>query len=302
MTARITLSKIPVRRSWTAHVAVGGSGLPPALQSFEFPDPSQWSALLEALVDGKVPAEQVDVLKESTGGRVWRVRWDLPNGLRTIICRSWPPVTPIIRILGRWLRANAGHLHWRKAIRLIDAGVHTALPLVLCEPKSGPDDTWLITTDVLDGVDLDTIVLTELPRLDRGVMIAAKRRLTEPIVDLLVRLCQAGIYHRDLKASNLLLTNWLSSPRVWIVDVEGVRLLGWRRWWFPLVRLASSLLSYRSVTRTDYIRFLRAYLKRIDPRNDDWHGYFSTLSRQAQGYHQSAKRRKPSKLDGFDED
>jgi hypothetical protein len=101
-----------------------------------------------------------------------------------------------------------------------------------------------------------------------------------------------------MKASNLLVTDWLGDPVVWIVDVEGVR----RRangLWASIVRLAASLVTYRSVTRTDGIRFLRAYLHGVGADPGEWRRHFRLLVDQSKRRQKRSLQRKGDRLDAF---
>ncbi len=66
-----------------------------------------------------------------------------------------------------------------------------------------------------------------------------------------------------------------------------------------VVRLAASLLTYTTVTRSDYCRFLRAYLARTGWPPDAWKEHYHRLSQQANHYVRRARRRKANKLDGY---
>ncbi len=66
-----------------------------------------------------------------------------------------------------------------------------------------------------------------------------------------------------------------------------------------VVRLAASLLTYTTVTRSDYCRFLRAYLVRTGWPPDAWKEHYRRLSQQANDYVRRARRRKANKLDGY---
>ena len=87
-----------------------------------------------------------------------------------------------------------------------------------------------------------------------------------------------------------------------LIDLDGLRrrtMFDVGRRWQPLVRLAASLLSYPTVTRTDYLRFLIAYLSHSKHRSGAWRVYFGKLGQKASAYLQRAQRRKTGKLDGL---
>lgn len=77
------------------------------------------------------------------------------------------------------------------------------------------------------------------------------------------RMHDAGFDHRDLKFSNLLVAGDLTDPRIWFLDLDGVRC--WRK--LPANRAAQNLArievsagAHGVGTRADRVRFLRRYL------------------------------------------
>ncbi|HUG90224.1 MAG TPA: lipopolysaccharide kinase InaA family protein [Planctomycetaceae bacterium] len=80
---------------------------------------------------------------------------------------------------------------------------------------------------------------------------------------LLGRMHAAGIAHRDLKASNLLLGTAGGELRAWVIDLDGAavqpRVSSGRRL-RNLARLVVGLAGRREVTHTARLRFLRSYL------------------------------------------
>ena len=171
--------------------------------------------------------------------------------------------------------------------------------------RSPHREAWFIAQFVPDLVDLDQVVLRLLPQLGRGRERTVKAAIVAAIVGLLERMERGKLVHRDLKASNILLENFDGvggPPTVWLVDLEGLhrrRVISASRRWHPIMRLAASLLAYTSVTRTDYCRFLRAYLTRRDKPEATWKRHFRQLAAQADDYVRRARRRKTHKLDGY---
>jgi hypothetical protein len=73
----------------------------------------------------------------------------------------------------------------------------------------------------------------------------------------------SGFDHRDLKFPNLLVSCRNDDPRVWLLDLDGMR--AWRR--LPdaraaqnLARINVSALAHGIASRTDRLRFLKSYL------------------------------------------
>jgi hypothetical protein len=169
----------------------------------------------------------------------------------------------------------------------------------------GKPEAWLVTEAIPEAVDLDQLALIHLPGLTPQAAGAVKGRLIPVLIELLHRLETHRLHHRDLKGSNLLITGWDSpedKPRIWIVDLDGLGArmpLSRRARWQPLVRLTASLLGYASITRTDYARFLKAYLERAGISVDRWKQGFRMIQARAEDYARRAKGRKRHKLDGY---
>ncbi len=203
------------------------------------------------------------------------------------------------------LRTTRERANYDRGLMLLRAGIATALPLALLESPGLVREAWLVTAYVSDVVDLDQLALTLLPRLGADRVRAVKAAVVAAVVELFERMERHGLRHRDLKASNILLTNWdgpAEDMRVWIMDLEGLRprrLWDSNRRWQPLIRLGASLLGYASVTRGDYARFVGAYLSRIGFPQDSWRHRYRTLSKRATDYARRSRRRKSHKLDGY---
>jgi tRNA A-37 threonylcarbamoyl transferase component Bud32 len=206
------------------------------------------------------------------------------------------------------VRRTRERRNFDRALALFQAGVNTALPLALLEQRGPQRGAWLITQFLPDAVDLDQVVLLLLPQLPLDRARAVRNKLITSLVEMLHRLETHNLHHRDLKASNFLVTNWDAAsgePRIWIVDLDGLSLhrpLIARKRWQPLMRLAASLLGYHTISRTDYTRFLKVYLTRMDAPHAEWKTRFRELQRRAAAYVRRAQRRKRHKLDGYEAD
>lgn len=199
------------------------------------------------------------------------------------------------------LRSTPAKRNFDRGLRLRDSGIATALPLALLEKRS-PRASWLITEFLDTVMDLDTLVLRELSRLDTRWDRKRRSGLARALAQVFHNLECAGLYHRDMKASNILITQGSDNelPRACIVDLDGLaRMWPWRSRWKPLVRFAASLLQYESVTTTDYARFLKEYLSVRGEDPASWPAHFRRLRKQAARYSQAARSRKIDKLDRF---
>ncbi|MCH7527016.1 MAG: hypothetical protein IID39_06235 [Planctomycetes bacterium] len=282
---------------------------------FELPSVERWRDPLETLLGEPDDAPNRTVLKHSPSGDVFRTRLAIGGGAGghgppclEVVCKTSRPPSLFRRLAGRWLGVGQSRerRNWHRALRLLRTGVNTALPLALLERTSAKGESWLVTTALSDVTDLDHLASVLLPQLDIGRVCAVKNALIERIVDLLCCMEREGLWHRDFKASNILVTDWESNARsgpcLWLVDLDGIH----RRTrfsigvcWRPVIRLAASLAGQPGFTRTDHLRFLTAYRSRIGAPPRSWKRDWRTLARKVDRYNRRAKKRKRGKIEGF---
>lgn len=137
-----------------------------------------------------------------------------------------------------------------------------------------PHETYLVTVKEENAVDLINYVRNTLAALDPEGRRARINRLNLALARLLRTLHERSLSHRDLKAANILVQGDPSTSdfRLSLIDLVGVRLmhpLPRHRQVQNLARLHVSLANVPGRTRTDALRFLRAYLEwGLSPRND----------------------------------
>ena len=250
------------------------------------------------------------LLKYSASAHVFRADAPPGIGVAQVVCKlsrasSW----------GRFASSRASK-NARRAQVLLSAGIGTAKPLAVLERGR---ESWLISEYLPELVDLDQFALTVVPRLDPFEVHRLKAAAINHVADLFARLLAAGLHHRDLKASNILISGSLAStgmmqtpsrhvsesrddlPAV-ILDLDGLRTWTLRRKAAErgrVTRLAASLLQYRSITRADYARFLRTYLAATNRDVGDWRTWFSQVASAASEYNRLAVARNSSKLGGY---
>jgi tRNA A-37 threonylcarbamoyl transferase component Bud32 len=124
------------------------------------------------------------------------------------------------------------------------------------------------------------------------------RTLLDQVARLVATLHERCLSHRDLKAANLLVSPercFVSSRgavararvsgedvQVWLIDLVGVRRhrrLGRTRKVRDLARLHASFRAYAGLTRTDKLRFLRAYLRWGLRGRLDWKRWWKAIAR-----------------------
>lgn len=259
--------------------------------------------IAERIISDPSTLEGYSVLKYSKHGDVFRAGVESSGGLVEIVGKRSSAVG-WRRRLRAMVRLSRARRNFDQAFQLLTVGIPTARPLILLERRRPHCESWIVTEFVPNLVDLDQVVLVEFPKLDRRSAHRAKARVVDSVVDLLIGLQNAGLGHRDFKASNVMLSDYHSTGRdvkAWMLDLDGLYSIRWgveSHRWQPVVRLAASLLDYSMVTRTDYARFLRSLLRR-QPSHRDWKSAYSDLASQAADYAHRAKRRKKDKLDGY---
>ncbi len=269
--------------------------------------PEQWRSILEQLTENPDAFPGHAVLKYAADAEIIRVQPQVQGTAIDLVCRR-SQSRGLLRYIRNRLGLGRNHAIVSGAQSLHQAGINTARPLALIESSGVSFDAWLVMEYVPNVVDLDQVALRLLPRVATHRHRRIKDALLATIVECFVALERSGLAHRDLKASNILLGNWSfdsSPPTVWILDLEGLRRSSRRREarrLKPLMRLASSLLGYASVTRTDHARFLMAYLESVGEQEPRWRPLYRQLAGEAGEYGQRSRSRKTHKLDGYVED
>jgi tRNA A-37 threonylcarbamoyl transferase component Bud32 len=164
---------------------------------------------------------------------------------------------------------------WYLGQALLLRGLPTARPLVVCETrKFGLRGDSYLATQWIDGAINLHLFGWKLARLPAAERRLRTRQAAVVLGRLVGRMHAWQISHPDLKGCNLLLAQRAEGLEAFLIDLDGVRLA--RRLWpwtraRNLGRLATSIEAHPWVTRTDRLRFLRAYLREAFPsRPCDW--------------------------------
>lgn len=290
---------------WTGRVLTKRPlGAPTGFGHGGLPELGHWERLLARLLDDPTALSDYEVLKHSDKGEVFRARFSWQDSFLNVVCKQSRTRGFWRGLAARW-RESKERADFDRGLALIRGGIATALPLAVIGRKSPVPEAWLITEFLGGAVDLDQLILTKLPRLAPNRRHAVKNAIIKAVADFFVCLHQRGFHHRDLKASNIILTNWESRGEpvcVWLVDLEGLQAEGSsseQNRWQPLMRLAASLLGYAMINRSDYCRFLKAYLARAGFPRESWKERYRSLAAQAADYLRRSQSRKTHKLDGY---
>ncbi|MEK6799589.1 MAG: lipopolysaccharide kinase InaA family protein [Planctomycetota bacterium] len=227
-----------------------------------------------------------------------------PHTAIEVVCKRSQPKPGLERFLAA-LRSSRAQRNFAQSRQLLDAGVATAKPLAWITQRSGSRASWFVAEFVPGLADLDRIAMATFPRLSGHEARQVRSGLSLAVAELLLSLRRAGLHHRDMKASNVLVSEadlGASQPRCVLLDLDGLRRAGrWRRneWRRPLVRLAASLHDYSSVKRSDYLRCLRRYASGIGLLPDKVPALFRSLADDARRYAERSRTRNHDKLDGY---
>jgi hypothetical protein len=249
-------------------------------------DRAWWTAQLrDPLRWFKEAGEPGEVCKASHSGMVRRVLLQHPSDRLPVIikrplARNWRRAIVQCLAVSRSLRG------WRRGHAMLHRDIPTAHPLAVLERRVGPFvvDSLLVTEAVPEAVDLETFLRREYEERAPADWARLKRALIDRLVTHLRRFLERGFYHRDCKASNVLVVPLPEMKLLWI-DMDGVRPPGRHRrerelW--PLVRLHVSLLAVPGLTRTDRVRFLRAFFTRFGSSPDHWREAWGMLAQQSE--------------------
>lgn len=308
-------SSIQHRDCITASISIANHWLGTFVSEFrddEYPNPikqpipnnDQWSSFFQQLVSDHTSLSGYALLKFSKASEVCKAQCDTNRGSIHVVCKQSRPVG-LMKKLMQWGRPLREQKNFNRGLSLWQAGIGTARPLAYIEHKSSPRRAWLITEFLPDLLDLDQWLLSLGSLSDPSKVYRSKKSITHEVVNIFITLQRHGWHHRDLKASNLLLSDQQSSEKsipVHVVDLDGLHKYRWctaKRRFQPVVRLAASLRDHPTVTRSDTVRFLQAYLEKSGQPIESWKTIFRTLDRRVSHYLAQSMQRKHHKLDGY---
>ncbi len=192
------------------------------------------------------------LLKDSATSTVAEFVIHTTDGPRAMIYKRFRLKKPLA-VLANVARQSSALRSWQMGYAMVDRQLPTPRPWLVLHRRSltGPREGYLLCEKVEEAMEPQPL-LKSLPTFAKREAIAGMGRLIE-------RFHQLGLSHRDLKAPNLLFN---AAHECQFIDLVGVRInrRSQAQQARDLSRLSVSFLLDPDFTRTDQLRFLRAYL------------------------------------------
>ena len=235
------------------------------------------------------------LLKDSRSSTVAELELVVGGERQRVICKrfrvtsAWDPITALFRpaaCLRSWVNGHS----------FVDSLLPTPRPLAFWHRRQRGlcQEGYLLVEKVENAFDLHTF-LHELKSRPPGERTRALRRWIEQIAYWVREMHRRGWSHRDLKATNILLSRE-GEERVSFIDLVGARRrhASVERRCRDLARLNASFINQPILSRTDRLRFLRIYLCWNFHGPGDWKSWWrhiDELTKQKQ--QQNARRGRP---------
>jgi lipopolysaccharide heptosyltransferase I len=186
------------------------------------------------------------------------------TSLKAVIKRHWPE-DGFCQFF-RSLRLGKALRNFKTALKLHHLGIPVAAPLAALQEKRGPltRQSIYITRYLEESCDLNTFCRKHL-----SSQLSLRKHLASQLAEIFASLHKNGLWHRDPKATNFLVTPQGEDKRkILLIDMDGIKPYRLRRESHrlrSLWQLGASILSVPAVNRTDYLRFFTAYCNLIGP-------------------------------------
>jgi tRNA A-37 threonylcarbamoyl transferase component Bud32 len=172
------------------------------------------------------------------------------------------------------LRASRALQAWRLGHALLQRGIATARPLAVCEPRrfSLRSSSYLIT-EWIEGAENMHLYLWRVAERAAPERRRRARECAQSLGRLVGRMHAWDVAHRDLKGCNLVAVEGPNGVETRLIDLDGVRIvrrLGQKTKMRNLARIAVSAAAHPWLSRTDRLRFLRAYLRELPNGGPRW--------------------------------
>lgn len=265
-------------------------------------DREQWRRILANPLD-LVRPDRSEVIKDSHTAYVCRAQLVTEQGPLEVVCkrartRTW------FKKCYHLFAGSRNMRNWRRGYQLLNRNLPTARPLAVLERRVGGLllDSMVLTEALPGAWDFDAFLRTGLPDQDQRTVRRVKVELIEALVRLVKNMQSNGFGHHDFKAPNLMV-QWDADsgrpPRLSLVDLDGLVLRGrlsHRECMRPLMRLNVSLDDVGIATRTDRLRFLKAYLVGPGRSGSDWKTVWREIGRMSDRKRVDKQKRREWKM------
>jgi len=161
---------------------------------------------------------------------------------------------------------------WKLGHALLLRGIPTARPWAVCEPRTwGLKRESYLATQWLDGATNLHLYGWQLAKADAATRRKRVWQCASSLGRLVGKMHAWRVTDRDLKGCNLVVVERPDRVDIYLIDLDGVRIA----WWLSprtrardLARLATSVELHPWLSRTDRLRFLRAYFKATGEQGD----------------------------------
>jgi serine/threonine protein kinase len=197
------------------------------------------------------------------------------------------PVLNLFRPSRAWRSwRNGQHLACRSVAtpqNLIVLGRESSRRVRILPHQFWAHDTYLATVKSDPSITLGDYAMKGMPSLSGPARRERIRAILPGLARLIRTLHDRSLSHRDLKAANILIEGDADGPNpsLSLIDLVGVSLdhpLPRRKRVQNLARLQVSLAVVPGRTRTDSLRFLRAYLPLGHTGRDEWKGLWREIN------------------------
>ena len=223
-----------------------------------------WLSFLSSLCQHESLFEDVEkILKKEKQNCVFVKKLEIGNNSLKVVIKSHR-LGGGFRQFFRALRPGRAVRNLRTAIKLCHYGIDVAAPLAAMHQRRNllTKQSIYITEYLTDSCHLYAFLSERLGKTP-AVELKIKRELSHQIANILAMLHKNGLWHRDSKASNFIVSkDACGKYKISLIDLDGVKpyLLRRRRCQLrTLWQLAASTLPISAVNRTDYWRTFVIY-------------------------------------------
>lgn len=183
--------------------------------------------------------------------------------------------------IARLFRGHPAKRDWRMAHSLLLRGIATPRPLAACLPRGMSQrfrPGYLAIESIPEAVTLQEYLTNPCHR---------RRDCTTRLGRLIGWMHAWHVSHRGLSGQSVLVQTQPSSVACYLLNLETVRIrrrLSYQARIRELAHLARSLRGLASLTRTDHLRFLRAYVRQLQPESIDVQQLLRDVARKVGEY------------------